>query len=234
VVELAKLVKGVFLGILNVVFIWTALFLYSSEAYLVLVLLLLGAALVNFVFISERAYPYRYLLPAAFFMILLVVYPIVYTVYVSVTNYGTGNILTKEQVITQLQERRILDAEAGNYTYQAYRDGEGQLWFVFTGPQGELLLGHAGELTPVQEGDARLARLAEFTELARADLVRATNEISALSFALDEARQLQMRNINYFGVYRPQYQYSRERDELLDLESGIIYQPVLGYFLCLG
>jgi ABC-type sugar transport system permease subunit len=39
-----------------------------------------------------------------------------------------------------------------------------------------------------------------------------------------------MRNINYFGVYRPQYQYSRERDELLDLESGIIYQPVLGYF----
>lgn len=229
-VELAKLVKGVFLGILNVVFIWTALFLYSSEAYLVLVLLLLGAALVNFVFISERAYPYRYLLPAAFFMILLVVYPIVYTVYVSVTNYGTGNILTKEQVITQLQERRILDAEAGNYTYQAYRDGEGQLWFVFTGPQGELLLGHAGELTPVQEGDARLARLAEFTELARADLVRATNEISALSFALDEARQLQMRNINYFGVYRPQYQYSRERDELLDLESGIIYQPVLGYF----
>jgi len=42
VVELAKLVKGVFLGILNVVFIWTALFLYSSEAYLVLVLLLLG------------------------------------------------------------------------------------------------------------------------------------------------------------------------------------------------
>src|SRR5690554_5168724 len=124
--ELAKLIKGIFLGIFNVVIIWIALFLYSHGAYWILLLLLLGAALVNFIFISERGYPYRYLLPASFFMILLVVYPIIYTVYVSVTNYGTGNILTKEQVITQLQERRILDAEAVNYTYQAYRDGEGQ------------------------------------------------------------------------------------------------------------
>lgn len=55
----------------------------------------------------------------------------------------------------------------------------------------------------MQEGDASLNRLAEFTELTRADLVRATNEISALSFALDETSQLQMRNINSFGVYRP-------------------------------
>ena len=228
--ELAKLIKGIFLGIFNVVIIWIALFLYSHGAYWILLLLLLGAALVNFIFISERGYPYRYLLPASFFMIILVVYPIIYTVYVSVTNYGTGNILSKEQVIAQLQERRIHDGDAGSYSYTAYRDDQGQLWFLFTGPQGELLLGHAGQLERVQEGDASLNRLAEFTELTRADLVRATNEISALSFALDETSQLQMRNINSFGVYRPQYQYSRERDELLDLESGIIYQPVLGYF----
>lgn len=69
-------------------------------------------------------------------MILLVVYPIIYTVYVSVTNYGTGNILSKEQVIAQLQERRIHDGDAGSYSYTAYRDDQGQLWFLFTGPQG--------------------------------------------------------------------------------------------------
>ncbi|NLM41708.1 MAG: maltose ABC transporter permease MalF [Firmicutes bacterium] len=228
--EVAKLIKGVFLGVLNVVFIWTALFLLGHQAYWVLLLLVLGAALVNFIFISEKGYPYRYLLPASFFMILLVVYPIVYTVYVSVTNYGTGNILSKEQAVTQLQERRILDAEAGNYTYTAYRDGAGELWFLFTSPQGELLLGHAGRLEPVQEGDERFSQLAQFTELTRADLVRATNELSALSFAFDETWQLQMRNINYFGVYRPQYEYIRERDELIDLESGTVYRPVLGYF----
>lgn len=228
--EVGKLIKIIFLGVLNVVFIWTALFLYSSQAYWVLLLLLLGAALVNFVFISEKAYPYRYLLPATFFMVLLVVYPIVYTVYISLTNYGTGNILSKEQAVAQLQERSILDTEAGNYAYQTYRDGQGQLHFVFTSPGGELFLGYAGGLTPVQEGDPRLVELEGFTELTRADLVRATNEISALSFSLDEGRQLRMRNINSFGVYRQQYEYYPERDELLDLETGTTYRSVQGYF----
>lgn len=228
--EVAKLVRGVFLGILNVILIWTGIFLFNHEAYWVLLLLLVGAALINFVFIAERTYPYRYVLPAFLFMVLLVVYPIVYTVYVSLTNYGTGNILSKEQALAQLQERRVLDAEAGNFSYRAYRDGDGQLWFLFTGPQGELFLGHAGRLEPVQEGDAVLARLAGFSELGRADLVRATNELSTLSFAVDDTWQLRMRNINSFGVYRQQYQYVKERDELIDLETGVVYTPVQGFF----
>lgn len=227
--ELGKLIKVVLLGILNVVFIWTALFLYGIQAYWILLLLLVGAALINYVFISEKAYPYRYLLPASFFMILLVVYPILYTVYVSLTNYGTGNILSKEQVIAQLQDRRIQDADAGNYSYRVFRDSTGQLWFLFADPQGSLLLGYEGKLEAVTEEEAS-ARLAGFSELARAEVVRATNELSALSFALDEVSYLQMRNIYSFGVYRPQYQYSPERDELTDLESGIVYTPVLGYF----
>jgi len=40
--ELAKLIKGIFLGIFNVVIIWIALFLYSHGAYWTLLLLLLG------------------------------------------------------------------------------------------------------------------------------------------------------------------------------------------------
>lgn len=227
---MAKLLKGIFLGILNVIIIWTALFLFQNGSYWVLALLLLGAALTNFVFISGRAYPYRYLLPATFFLVLLVVYPIFYTVYISVTNYGTGNILNKEQVIAQFKERYMLDPQGGNYSFQAYRDEGGGLWFLFTSPQGELLLGHQGEVEMVEEGDPSLAQLASFTELTRADLVRATNELSALSFQLSENRQLRMRTINSFGVYRQQYHYDQERDELVDLETGVVYTPVDGYF----
>lgn len=227
---MGKILRIVFLGILNVIFIWAALFLYSNQAYWVLALLLLGALLTNAIFMWPRAYPYRYLLPATFFMILLVVYPIFYTVYISLTNYGTGNILNKEQVIDQLQGRYTQEPDAENYSFQAYRDPMGDLWLVFTDSQGNKYLGHAGEVQPVKEGDASLARLEQFTELTRADLVRSTNELAELSFAYDDVRELRMRNINSFTVYRQQYAYYPERDELVDLETEVVYKPVSGYF----
>lgn len=227
---MGKIIKGVILGLVNVGFVWCALFLLGAQVYWVFVLLLLGALLTNIIFIAPRAYPYRYLLPAAFFMVLLVVYPIFYTVYISVTNYGTGNILNKDQVIAQFEEKYILEPNTENYAFQAYRDGEGSLWFLFTDSQGRQLLGHGGELALLQEGDARLAQLAGFTELSKADLVRATNELSSQSFAYDDTHELRMRNISSFSVYLQQYSYDWQKDELVDLQTGVVYTPVSGYF----
>lgn len=224
------MIKYMILGILNVAFLWVALFLLSSQAYFVFVLLLLGALLANLVFLAPKGYPYRYLLPAAFFMVVMVVYPIVYTVYISVTNYGTGNILHKEQVIAQLEDRYVLEPDAEDYAFQAYRDDRGDLWFLFTDSRGERLLGYRGQLTSLQEQDPLLEQLADFAELTRVDLVRATNELSGQSFAYDHTHELRMRNINSFSVYLQQYSYDRENDALIESETGTIYTPVGGYF----
>lgn len=227
---MGKIIKGVILGIVNVVFIWIALYLLSAEAYLVFVLLLLGALLTNVIFMLPKAYPYRYLLPAAFFLLLLVVYPIVYTVYISVTNYGTGNILNKEQVISQFEGRYALEPDSDEFVFQAYRDPQDSLWLLFTDSQGEKMLGHRGELTRLRENDPLLDQLAGYTELSRVDLVRSTNELSAQSFAYDDTHELRMRNINAFNLYLQQYSYDRERDSLLEVQTGIVYTPEYGYF----
>jgi len=68
-------------------------------------------------------------------MILLVVYPIVYTVYVSVTNYGTGNILTKRTGHHPAAGAPHFRCRAGNYTYQAYRDGKASCGLFSQGPK---------------------------------------------------------------------------------------------------
>lgn len=227
---MGKIIKGVALGIVNVVFIWIALYLLNAGAYLVFALLLLGALLANFIFISPKAYPYRYLLPAAFFMVLLVVYPIIYTLYISVTNYGTGNILNKEQVITQFESRYVLEAGAESFSFQAYRDSQNNLWLLFTGAQGELMLGHGGELLRLQKKDQRLDQLAGFRELTRVELAQGLKELEAQSFAYDDTHELRMRNINSFNLYLQQYSYDRERDALLELQTGVVYKPEYGYF----
>jgi ABC-type sugar transport system permease subunit len=225
-----KIIKGGFLAIINVVFIWIALYLLSAQAYLVFALLLLGALLTNFIFILPKGYPYRYLLPAAFFMVLLVVYPIMYTVYISVTNYGTGNILNKEQVIAQFESKYVLEPSSEGYSFQAYRDSQDRLWMLFTDSEGRQMVGHDGELTPVQAGDPLLGQLDGFTELNRVDLVRATNELSAQSFAYDDLHELRMRNINAFSLYLQQYRYDVASDRLTDLQTGTVYEPIDGYF----
>lgn len=227
---MGKVIKGIVLAIVNVGFIWSALLLLSAQAYWVFALLLLGALLTNFIFIAPKGYPFRYLLPAAFFMVLLVVYPIFYTVYISVTNYGTGNILNKDQVIAQFREKYMLEKNGENFAFQAYRDSKGELWFLFTGSQGERLLGHVGEVTVLKDSDVGERQLAGYTELSKVELVRATNEISGQSFTYQDVYQLKMRNINSFGLYRQQYSYDGERDELLDLQTGVVYRPVSGYF----
>ena len=96
-----RLFYGLGLGIMNVAVIWCAIYLWGAQSYGLLALLLLGALALNALFCWRLPIPL--LAPAAVFMTLLVIYPIVYTVYVALTNYGTGNILTKEQVVNQFE-----------------------------------------------------------------------------------------------------------------------------------
>jgi len=227
---LSKVLKGLGLAVLNVIVIWSALFLISHQSYVILALLLLGALIVNIVFILPGGYPFRYLLPATFFMFLLVVYPIVYTVYISLTNYGTGNILSKEQVIAQFEEKFVIDRDAESYAFEAYINDQGELAFLFTRPDGELLLGHKSTIDSVSLDDPKLEFLDDYILLEKRDLVRMTNELSAIGFDCGDGKQLRMRNVNSFAIYERQYVYEPNTDELVDLQTGIVYKPSNGYF----
>ena len=53
-----------------------------------------------------RTLPLKYLIPGTIFLLVFPVYPILYTVYISFTNFGTGNILSKDQAIERILEIR--------------------------------------------------------------------------------------------------------------------------------
>ena len=59
--------------------------------------------ILNIVYLDDRLYPWRWISPAFAGMALLVFYPIGYSLVVAFSNYGTGHILSREQVIDQLQ-----------------------------------------------------------------------------------------------------------------------------------
>ncbi len=69
---------------------------------LALVLALI-TVLINLVFLRENLYPLRWISPGLALLILIVIYPILFTVYISFTNYGDGHLLTKPVVIEQIE-----------------------------------------------------------------------------------------------------------------------------------
>ena len=59
--------------------------------------------LINVVFLREDLYPLRWMSPGLALMILMVVYPVLFTVYSAFTNYSDGHILTKQQAIDRFR-----------------------------------------------------------------------------------------------------------------------------------
>ena len=94
----------------NALFIGAGVYLVSKSYYELGAILFISSFLIDLFIINPRAYPYRYTIPALIFLLLLVVYPICFTIKTAFTNYGTGHIFTRQEAV----ERLLYDP---NYTY---------------------------------------------------------------------------------------------------------------------
>lgn len=111
--------------------------LFAAESWTLLALLAVVAVMVNWAYLSPRAAALRWLTPGLVFLLLFLVWPLVYTAYISLTNYQTGNILSKQQVIDQF-ERQVIQStgEGGTLVMEVYRDPAGELAFFLTDDEG--------------------------------------------------------------------------------------------------
>ena len=114
----------------------------AGRSWTLLGLIVLIAALVNFAYLWPRTQALRWLTPGLVFLLLFVVWPLVYTAYVSLTNYQTGNVLSKDQVIDQLQRQVIQSSGEGvDFQLDVYQSPDGQLAFLLSDPAGTQYFG---------------------------------------------------------------------------------------------
>jgi len=71
----------------------------ANGAYAVAALAAVVLLLVNWAYLNPRAQASRWLTPGLAMMLVFVVYPVLYTTYLSFTNYQTGNLLSRDQAI---------------------------------------------------------------------------------------------------------------------------------------
>jgi ABC-type sugar transport system permease subunit len=138
-------VRLIGLGILDAVAIYSFFVLLRNGAYGLLASLTIGTLFINWVYLTPWTRALRWLTPGLIMMAAFVVFPIIYTMYVSVTNWSTGNILQKSQVIERIESRTFTDPDAQGRLFDLYvyrDDATGDIRLYLTDEGAEVIFGN--------------------------------------------------------------------------------------------
>ena len=119
-------IRLVLLALVDALAVYSAIVLAADGAWIFLAFLIVGAVFVNWVYLWPGTRALRWITPGLIFMIAFLVVPILYTFFISFTNWATGNILNKGQVIDILESRALVDPDAPGELFDLYvfRDDE--------------------------------------------------------------------------------------------------------------
>ena len=185
--------------------------------------------LLNVVFLREDAYPLRWMSPGLAFMLLLSVYPIVFTVYMAFTNYGTGHLLPKVQAVEILEQRQFLPEEGDTYEYTVFKSDTGTyaLWLqpeegagLFAQPTGEGLAVDIGAL----DEDGIPTTVSGYERLDRVQMVQSISELQGQDFGEPPNVVQITAQLGQAAALEQRYVYDEADDSMLDRKTGIVYQ----------
>lgn len=191
--------------------------------------------LVNVINLHPGLIPLRWISPALALMTLLVLYPLIYTVYVAFTNYGDGHLLTEQQAVKQVLRETYLPEDGDNFSWQPYVRGEGEYALLLTDEAGATfwLDVNAATLEPVTiEGTEPPTELNGFTFMsARADRLRIVSALGGQDLGPSDRRLVLSRTAITGKEQR--FVYDSAAGTLLDQETGEVYRANqdVGYFV---
>ena len=225
--------------------------LIAARSWTLLGLVGFVALLVNFAYLSPRTQALRWLTPGLIFLLLFVVWPLVYTTYVSLTNYQTGNVLTKEQVIEQL-ERQVIQSsgEGTDFRLDVYQDGAGQLAFLLADPAGPSYFGiprprtdepiEDSLLDPValgstdSDGDGIPEQIGDYTLIPPLGRFQIANQLENLVLDIpgQGIAQVQTTTAARLVAGGSRYVYDPATDTILDVLENVTCVVEEGNFVC--
>lgn len=233
------LLRLVLLAAIDVLGIWLIFGFIESNAYFLVGAFALVLILVNFVILNNDAYPLRWMLIGLVLMVLIAIYPIIFTVWVAFTNFGDGHLLTREKAIEQILTQRYLPEGAGAYSWTLFQsdDGEFALWLQNETTPG--LLAYPGE--PVIAADPGTNGVGEFDEdgipltlegyerVPRGRTLGLINELGEITFGAGDTA-VQITTLDLASALEPLYVYDEARNVMINQRTGVEYQAIDGTF----
>lgn len=188
--------------------------------------------IVNVFILSPKMFPVRWHIPVLAIVILIVLFPIVYTIYSAFTNYSDGHILTKQQAINRLEIVTYLPEGGETFSWTAYRNPEGEFVLWLVDAEGEGFLATEDELRDVDPGEGIVGEADEegipetiegYERLSRSDIIRFLGELDGALFG-QAPDQVQIVNLNSAAPLEQRYVFDPERDAMVDRREDIVYE----------
>jgi len=171
-------------------------------------------------------------------MAMFTIYPIIFTVWVSFTNYGEAHLVTKEQAISQILKEKYLPTTGKAYGWTAFKSPQGDyaLWLIDS--EGNGYLAKQGEpLAQPKPGEMGVGPLdskgiPETIEgYKRLTAIQAATDKNLTEILFGEAgTTIQVRSPTEAAQILPLYVYDATKDAMISQETGIVYSDIRGTF----
>ena len=229
--------KVLFLAAVNGLVLVALPRMIAEEAWFGLGATVLATLALNWVYLGRRvALPARYLLPATFLLLVFSVYPVLYTIQVSFTNYSSAHNVTKEQALARIlansEEPR---PDAPRYQARPLIDDGGSPALLLTDEQGQQFLGTTDGLQPlspdqVQSLPGGQVAVEGYRQVGLAE-AQANQDLFLGLRVPTEGGSIRLNTITTASLVEQTLRYDRETDTMVDLRDGTVYRAVGGTFV---
>jgi len=230
------IVKWVAIVLTLAAIVWAAGKFAAAGSLTMVILLGLLGFLVIAVYATKRAVPLKYLLPGLVFLLALQIWPIIYTVVTSTTNYGDGHTATKDESIKYLIAQTVQEVpDAPRYTMSvAVKSGgdpaTSDLVLLLTDKDGKTWLGNTDGLTAYSDGvekseTGKITAASGYQVLTGREVNARSKDLEALAVPV-EGGGIKTSGLSEAFVGKASLSYDAAADRLVDSATGKSYKPV--------
>lgn len=187
--------------------------------------------LLNAVFLKEDLYPLRWVSPGLALLFIIVLYPILFTVYIAFTNYGDGHLLTKPVAIRLIESETFLPEDAVVYDWIAYVSEDGQYLLWLESADDAIKYVMRPDTEPEEVSGEAPETIDGYRRLNNIERVRHTSQLTSLIFGAPPVQfRVSDRLIGKAAQYEQRYVYDAAQDVMVDQQTDVVYRPVEGTF----
>jgi ABC-type sugar transport system permease subunit len=187
--------------------------------------------LINIIFLRKDTKPLRWLTPGFALIILLALYPILFTLYTAFTNYSDGHLLSKQQTIDLLSKEQFISDESPTFEWHAYRTEDGKFALLLFDPDGNYFFAEQNtEIIPfiqtIQDN------IDGYQLVPQKDTIKYLSTLEKIVFGL-EPNTVNIISLKKAAQAERKYTYDPSQDAIIDNEAGFVYQAdnELGQFV---
>ena len=203
---------------------------FAQKEYFIAGFLAICILLLVLTYLTKISIPLKFFLPGVLLLVAFVLSPILYTVTMSTYNYKTGNIVSKDEAIEQIQNRAFeSDADGTSFDIKIGRYQAQEAILVSDTINGAYFISTENDRIPLIPADLTLNEYGvaesapDFETLSDADMASADELYSLKRFKYQDEYFITLEGFEVGIVSRQVLAFNEVKDQFENIISGEIY-----------